>query len=116
MSEYETDMIKLLEQIAVDIHWLRLRAEERDRLQKQEDQELLKRIELPHRGPKKTSGPVRVCSLDAAGGRRLQRRKSLLLAPIWAKSLRGFRAAPAPPSVSGSFRCPMQLIAALDPS
>ena len=58
MSEYETDMIKLIRQIAEDIRWLRQRAEERDRTQKQNDQELAKRIEQTHRGPKKTSGPV----------------------------------------------------------
>jgi hypothetical protein len=50
MSEYETDMIKLIKQIAEDIRWLRRRAEERDRLQKEDDQELLKRIEQTHRG------------------------------------------------------------------
>jgi hypothetical protein len=54
MSEYETDMIKLIKQIAEDIRWLRQRAEERDHAQKQDDQELLKRIEQTHRGPTKT--------------------------------------------------------------
>ena len=54
MPEYETDLIKLMEQIAEDIRWLRRRAEERDRLRQQDDEELLKRIELTHRGPKKT--------------------------------------------------------------
>lgn len=58
MSEYETDMIKLIRQIAEDIRWLRQRAEERDRTQKQNDQELFERIEQTHSGPKKTSGPV----------------------------------------------------------
>jgi hypothetical protein len=58
MSKYETDMIELTRQIAEDIRWLRWRAEERDRLQKQDDQELLKRIEQTHRGPKKTSRSV----------------------------------------------------------
>ena len=58
MSEYETDMIKLVKQIAEDVRWLRQRAEERDRVKKQDDQELLKRIEQTHRGPKKTSGSV----------------------------------------------------------
>jgi hypothetical protein len=54
MPEYETEIIKLMKQIAEDIHWLRQRQEERDRLQKQDDEELLKRIEQTHRGPKKT--------------------------------------------------------------
>jgi hypothetical protein len=58
MSEYETDMIKLVKQIAEDIRWLRQRAEERDRIKKRDDQELLKRIEQTHRGPKKTRGSV----------------------------------------------------------
>ena len=53
MPEYETDMIKLMKQIAEDIRWLRQRAEERDRIKKQDDQELLKRIEKTHRGPQK---------------------------------------------------------------
>jgi hypothetical protein len=30
MSEYETDMMKLIKQIAEDIRWLRQRAEERE--------------------------------------------------------------------------------------
>jgi hypothetical protein len=34
MPEYETDMIKLMKQIAEDIRWLRQRAEERDRIKK----------------------------------------------------------------------------------
>jgi hypothetical protein len=54
MSEYETDMIRLMKQIAEDIRWLRQRAEEADRIKKQDDQELLERIEQTHRGPKKT--------------------------------------------------------------
>jgi hypothetical protein len=56
MSEYETDMIKLVKQIAEDLQWLRRRAEERDGIKKQEDEELLKRIEKTHRGPTKTRG------------------------------------------------------------
>jgi hypothetical protein len=54
MSEYETNMIKLIKQIAEDIRWLRQRAEERDRIKKQNDQELLERIEQTHRGPQKS--------------------------------------------------------------
>jgi hypothetical protein len=53
MSEYENDMIKLIKQIADDIRWLRQRAEERDRIKKHDDQELLERIEQTHRGPQK---------------------------------------------------------------
>ena len=53
MSEYENDMMKLIKQIAEDIRWLRQRAEERDRIKKQDDQELLERIEQTHRGPQK---------------------------------------------------------------
>ena len=34
MSEYETDMIRLIQQIAEDIRWLRHRAEETDRIKK----------------------------------------------------------------------------------
>jgi hypothetical protein len=58
MSEYETNLIKLVKQIAEDIRWLRQRAEERDRIKKQDNQELLKRIEQTHLGPKKTRGCV----------------------------------------------------------
>ena len=58
MSEYENDMIKLIKQIAEDIRWLRQRAEERDRIKKQDDQELLERIEQTHRGPQKPSGSL----------------------------------------------------------
>jgi hypothetical protein len=57
MSEYEADMIKLITQIADDIRWLRRHAEERDRIQKQEDEDLLRQIEKTHRGPTKTVGP-----------------------------------------------------------
>ena len=53
MSEYENDMMKLIKQIAEDIRWLRQRAEERDRIKKQDDQKLLERIEQTHRGPQK---------------------------------------------------------------
>jgi hypothetical protein len=53
MSENETDMTKLIKQIAEDIRWLRQRAEKRDHIQKQNDLELLKLIEQTHRGPKK---------------------------------------------------------------
>ena len=58
MSEYETDMIKLVKQIAEDIRWLRQRTEERDRIKMKDDQELLERIEQTHRGPQKTRGSV----------------------------------------------------------
>jgi hypothetical protein len=54
MSEHETNMIRLIQQIAEDIRWLRLRAEEADRMKKQDDQELLERIEQTHRGPQKS--------------------------------------------------------------
>jgi hypothetical protein len=54
MSEFETDMIRLIQQIAEDIRWLRQRAEEADRIKKQDDQELLERIEQTHRGPQKS--------------------------------------------------------------
>ena len=54
MPEYETEMIKLMKQIAEDIRWLRRRVEERDRLRQQNDEELLKRIEQTHRGPQKS--------------------------------------------------------------
>jgi len=57
MSEYEADIIKLITQIADDIRWLRRHAEERDRIQKQEDEDLLRQIEKTHRGPAKTGGP-----------------------------------------------------------
>jgi hypothetical protein len=40
MSKYESDMIRLIEQIAEDIRWLRQRAEERDRTKRQDDQAL----------------------------------------------------------------------------
>jgi hypothetical protein len=56
MPEYEADMIKLMKQIAEDIRWLRQRAEEADRIKKQDDQELLERIEQTHRGPQKPRG------------------------------------------------------------
>jgi hypothetical protein len=54
MSEYETDMVKLIKQIAEDLRWLRQRAEERDILKKQEDEELSELIEKTHRGPTKS--------------------------------------------------------------
>jgi hypothetical protein len=53
MSENETDMTRLIEQIAEDVRWLRQRAEERDQIQRKNDLELLKLIEQTHRGPKK---------------------------------------------------------------
>jgi len=51
MSQFESDVIKLLAQIADDLRWLRRRAEERDHIQQEEKQDLLKRIESTHRGP-----------------------------------------------------------------
>jgi hypothetical protein len=51
MSQYESDVIKLLTQIAEDLRWLRHRTEERDRVRQQEEEELLKQIERTHRGP-----------------------------------------------------------------
>ena len=57
MSEYEADMIKLIRQIADDTRWLRRHAEERDRIQKQEDEDLLRQIEKTHRGPTKNVEP-----------------------------------------------------------
>jgi hypothetical protein len=54
----ETDMIKLVKQMAKDIRWLRRRAEERDRMKRRDDQQLLKQIDQAHRGPNKTSGSV----------------------------------------------------------
>ena len=56
MSEYEPDMIKLIKQIAEDLRWLRQRAEERDSLKKQEDEQLSELIEKTHRGPTKSGG------------------------------------------------------------
>jgi hypothetical protein len=56
MSEYETDMIRLIQQIAEDVRWLRKPEEERDRIKKQDDEELLQRIEQTHRGPTKPPG------------------------------------------------------------
>ena len=54
----ETDMIKLVKQMSKDIRWLRRRAEERDRMKKRDDQQLLKQIDQTHRGPNKTPGSV----------------------------------------------------------
>jgi hypothetical protein len=56
MSEYEAEMRKLIAQIADDVRWLRRRAEERDRVQKQEDEDLLRQIEKTHRAPTKKRG------------------------------------------------------------
>jgi hypothetical protein len=47
---------KLIAQITDDVRWLRRRAEERDRVQKQEDEDLLRQIEKTHRAPTKKRG------------------------------------------------------------
>ena len=54
MSAYEKDVIKLLAEIANDLRWLKRRAEEHDRIKKQEQNDLFRRIEETHRGPTKT--------------------------------------------------------------
>ena len=51
MSQYEADVIKLLTQIVEDLRWIRVSLEERDRIQQEENQDLLSRIEKTHRGP-----------------------------------------------------------------
>jgi hypothetical protein len=51
MSQYEADVIKLLTQIVEDLRWIRVSLEERDRVQQEENQDLLRRIEKTHRGP-----------------------------------------------------------------
>jgi hypothetical protein len=51
MSHFESEVINLLGQIADDLRWLRRRAEERDRKQQEENEDLLKRIQNTHRGP-----------------------------------------------------------------
>jgi len=51
MSQYEADVIKLLTQIVDELQRIRISLEERDRMQEEENKDLLKRIEKTHRGP-----------------------------------------------------------------
>ena len=51
MSQYEADVIKLLTQIVEELRHIRSSLEERDRMQQEENEDLLKRIEKTHRGP-----------------------------------------------------------------
>jgi hypothetical protein len=51
MSQYEADVIKLLTQIVDELQRIRISLEERDRMQQEENEDLLKRIEKTHRGP-----------------------------------------------------------------
>jgi hypothetical protein len=51
MSQYETDVIKLLAQIADDLRRIRISLEERERIQQEENEDLRKSIEKTHRGP-----------------------------------------------------------------
>jgi len=51
MSQYEADVIKLLTQIVEELRHIRVNLEERDRMQQEENEDLLKRIEKTHRGP-----------------------------------------------------------------
>jgi hypothetical protein len=51
MSQYEADVIKLLTQIIDELRRIKISLEERDRLQQEEKEDLLKRIEETHRGP-----------------------------------------------------------------
>jgi hypothetical protein len=51
MSQYESDVIKLLTQIVEDLRWIRISLQERDRIQQEENEDLLKRMEKTHRGP-----------------------------------------------------------------
>jgi hypothetical protein len=51
MSQYEADVIKLLTQIMDELRRIRISLEERDRIQQEENEDLLKRIEKTHRGP-----------------------------------------------------------------
>jgi len=49
MSQYEA--LKLLTQIVEELRHIRVSLEERDRMQQEENEDLLKRIEKTHRGP-----------------------------------------------------------------
>jgi len=51
MSQYEAHVIKLLTQIVEELRHIRVNLEERDRMQQEENEDLLKRIEKTHRGP-----------------------------------------------------------------
>ena len=51
MSQYEADVIKLLTQIVEELRHIRSSLEERDRMQQEDNEDLLKRIEKTHRGP-----------------------------------------------------------------
>lgn len=51
MSQYEAHVIKLLTQIVEELRHIRVSLEERDRMQQEENEDLLKRIEKTHRGP-----------------------------------------------------------------
>ena len=51
MSQYEADVIDLLSQVVNELRRIRISLEERDRMQKEEDEDLLRRIEKTHRGP-----------------------------------------------------------------
>jgi hypothetical protein len=51
MSQYETDVIKLLTRILDELQRIRISLEDRDRMQQKENEELLARIEKTHRGP-----------------------------------------------------------------
>jgi hypothetical protein len=50
-SQYEADVIKLLTQIVDELQRIRISVEERERMQQEEDEDLLKRIEKTHRNP-----------------------------------------------------------------
>ena len=51
MSQYEAHVIQLLTQIVEELRHIRVSLEERDRMQQEENEDLLKRIEKTHRGP-----------------------------------------------------------------
>ena len=51
MSEYDGEVIKLLTQILDELRRIRVSLDERDRIQQEENEDLLKRIEKMHRGP-----------------------------------------------------------------
>jgi hypothetical protein len=51
MSQYEADVIKLLTQIVDELRQIRITLEERGRMQQEENEDFLKRIEKTHRGP-----------------------------------------------------------------
>ena len=47
MSEYDGEVIKLLTQILDELRRIRISLDERDRIQQEENEDLLKRIEVP---------------------------------------------------------------------